>query len=73
VSADDADAESGCRITITKRTSKRGRPVSYYVCSTHRTRAGACTVKGSLRASEAHERVLRPAAALPEHERVDLA
>ncbi len=48
----------GGRMMITKRTSKRGRPVSYYVCSTHRSRAGACTVKGSFRAVEAHDRVI---------------
>ena len=52
-------ADCGGRMLITKRTSKRGRPVTYYVCSTHRTRAGACHVKGSLRATEAHERVVR--------------
>ena len=51
-------ADCGGRMMITKRTSKRGRPVTYYVCSTHRTRAGACSVKGSLHATEAHERVV---------------
>jgi site-specific DNA recombinase len=52
-------ADCGGRMMINKRTSKRGRPVVYYVCSTHRTRAGACPVKGSFRATEAHERVIR--------------
>jgi hypothetical protein len=42
---------------VMKRTSKRGRPTVYYVCSTHRNRAHACSVKGSLPAAEAHERV----------------
>src|SRR6059036_1303277 len=37
-------ATCGGRMMITKRTSKRGRPVSYYVCSTHRSRAHACPV-----------------------------
>jgi site-specific DNA recombinase len=50
-------AGCGGRMMVTKRTSKRGRPVFYYVCSTHRNRAGASDVRGSLRAVEVHERV----------------
>jgi hypothetical protein len=52
-------AACGGRMMITKRTSRRGRPITYYVCSTHRTRAGACSVRGSLRVTEAHERVTK--------------
>jgi Recombinase zinc beta ribbon domain len=49
----------GGRMMINKRTSKKGRPIPYYICSTHRTRAAACSVSASLRASEAHERVTK--------------
>lgn len=41
----------------TKRTSKRSRAVVYYACSTHRNRGQACSVKASLNATEAHERI----------------
>ena len=52
-------ADCGGRMMVTKRTSKRGRPIVYYQCSTHRQRAGACSVKGALHAAEANERVTR--------------
>jgi Recombinase zinc beta ribbon domain len=52
-------AECSGPMTLTKRTSKRGRPQRVYVCSIHKTRPGQCTMKNALSVGDIDQAVVR--------------